>query len=309
MFKKVLSAILTISLITGLTACGNKEVIETKEASSTSAGDKKIQVVVTFNPMREFAEAIGKDKIEIKTIVPEGMEPHDFEPKPRDMESINKADIFVYNGLGMEAWVEKTLEAVDNKSINVVGAYNGAELIANEDEEEIEEHGQFDPHIWLSLKEAKVQAKNIKDALVKADEKNKDFYEANYNEFTSKLDALYNEYKDKFRTLANKNFVTGHAAFGYICRDFGLVQKSVEDVFAEGEPTMQKLKELTEFSKKNNIKTIFMEELASPKVSETLAQEVGAKVEKIYTIESKEDGKDYIASMRENLDRIYNSLK
>jgi zinc transport system substrate-binding protein len=237
------------------------------------------------------------------------MEPHDFEPKPRDMESINKADIFVYNGLGMEAWVEKTLQAVDNENINIVATYNGAELIANEDEEEIKEHGQFDPHLWLSLKEAKVQAKNIKDALVKADEGNKEFYETNYSEFSLKLDTLYNEYKKKFDALTNKNFVTGHAAFGYICRDFGLVQKSVEDVFAEGEPTMQKLKELTEFSKENNIKTIFMEELASPKVSETLAQEVGAKVEKIYTIESKEDGKDYIASMRENLDRIYNSLK
>jgi len=87
------------------------------------------------------------------------------------------------------------------------------------------------------------------------------------------------------------------------------MQNSVEDVFSEGEPTAQKLKELIELSKKNKIKVIFMEELASPRVSETLAKEVGAEVQKIYTIESNEENKDYIQSMEENLSNIYNSLK
>jgi zinc transport system substrate-binding protein len=235
-----------------------------------------------------------------------------------------KAKVFVYNGLDMESWVGKTLESISNKELIVVESSKGAELIKNthdeehhdgeeheEDEkhEDEHEHGEYDPHLWLSLKEAKVQTKNIRDALVQADSINKDFYEKNYEEFAKKLDELYNEYKKKFDTVQSKYFITGHAAFGYLCRDFGLEQKSVEDVFAEGEPTPQKLKGLADFSKKNNIKTIFMEELASPKVSETLAREVGAKVEKIYTIESREDNKDYIQSMRDNLEKVYNSLK
>ena len=257
----------------------------------------KVSVVVSFNPLREFAAAVGGDKVQIKVIVPEGMEPHDFEPKPRDMETISKAKIFVYNGLGMEGWVEKTLIAIDNISLEVVDASQGAELI------------ESDPHIWLSLKEAKNEAKNIKEALVKVDSLNKDYYEKNYAAYAAKLDTLYEEYKAKFNSITNKDFVTGHAAFAYLCRDFGLKQSSVEDVFAEGEPTPQKMEEMIEFSKANNIKVIFTEELASPEVSKTIARELGAKVEKIYTIESKEDNKDYIESMRDNLEKIYSSLK
>lgn len=307
--KKIISVILSACIITTLAGC-SKATIATKEEATKNEQNtqSKLQVVVSFNPLKEFAEAVGKDKIDVKTIIPEGVEPHDFEPKIKDMENISKANLFVYTGFGMESWVEKTLSAIDNNNLVIVDSSKGIDPIKNEGEE-IEEHGQFDPHIWLSLREAKIQTENIKDALVKTDEINKDFYEKNFQEFSSELDNLYNEYKGKFDGVANKNFVTGHAAFGYLCRDFGLIQNSVEDVFAGGEPTPKKLKELVELSKENKIKVIFMEELASPRVSETLAKEVGADVQKIFTIESNEENKNYIESMKENLSNIYNSLK
>lgn len=303
--KKIISVILSACIISTLVGC-SKSTIAQKEDNQVN--QSKIQVVVAFNPLKQFAEAVGKDKIEVKTIIPEGVEPHDFEPKIRDMEDISKAGLFVYTGFGMESWIEKTLSSIDNKNLVVVDSSIGVDPIKTVGEE-IKEHGQYDPHIWLSVREAKIQTKNIKDALVKADVINKDFYEKNFEEFSKELDKLYNEYKTKFQGVTNKNFVTGHAAFGYLCRDFGLLQNSVEDVFAEGEPTPQKLKELVELSKKNEIKVIFMEALASPRVSETLAKEVGAKVQKIYTIESNEENKSYIQSMQENLSNIYNSLK
>ncbi|MBU3111515.1 metal ABC transporter substrate-binding protein [Clostridium lacusfryxellense] len=303
MLKKIIGLILLTCIIGTLVGCSNSAT-DAKEKHDSS----KIQVVVSFNPLKEFAQAVGKDKIEVTTVVPEGVEPHDFEPKIKDMENITKADLFVYTGFGMESWVDKTLTAIDDKNLVVVNSSTGIDPIKNQGEE-IEEHGQYDPHIWLSLKESKIQTKNIKDALVKADPTNKVFYEKNFQEFSGKLDKLYNEYIVKFEGLQNKNFVTGHAAFGYLCRDFGLKQNSVEDVFSGGEPTPQKIKELVELSKKNKIKVIFMEELASPRVSETLATEVGASVQKIYTIESNEDKKTYIESMEDNLSNIYNSLK
>lgn len=290
-----------ISTFTLLAACTAKNNIETKDNS-------KVQVVVTFNALREFAEAVGKDKIQVKTIVPNGTEPHDFEPKARDLESLQKSIIFVYNGLGMEPWVEKTLEVTDNKNLITVDSSTGFNLIKNT-EEEIEEHGEYDPHIWLSLKGAQSQAKNIRDALIKADPQNKDFYEKNYADFSSKLEDLFSEYAGKLNTVPNKNFVTGHAAFAYLCRDFGLKQNSIEDVFSEGEPSAKKMKELVDYSRENNIKVIFMEDMASPKVSDTLAKEVGAKTERIHTLESKEENKDYLESMRANLEKIYTSLK
>lgn len=304
MLKKLTMYMLLSCTILTFTACSSKKV-ENHSASSQS----KVEVVVTFNAMREFAAAVGKDKVDIVTIIPDGTEPHDFEPKAKDFESLSNAKVFVYNGFGMEAWVNKALEAVNNKSLVSVEASSGFAAIKNSDADEIKEHGQNDPHVWLSLKGAENEAKNIKDALVKVDASNKDYYEKNYNDFASQLDALYDEYNKKFLTVRNKSFVTGHAAFAYLCRDYGLNQNSVEDVFAEGEPSAKKLKELTDFCTENMIKTIFVEDMVSPKVSDTLAKEVGAKVEKIHTIESKDDNKDYIQCMRENLDMIYNSLK
>jgi zinc transport system substrate-binding protein len=308
MIRKLITAVLIAALPLTFIGCSNNVKGEDKSTMNKEEAKDKISVVVSFNPLREFAEAVGGDKVEVKVIVPEGMEPHDFEPKARDMENITKAKVFVYNGLGMEGWVPKTLQVINNKDLEIVDGSKGADLIKSA-KEEANEHGEYDPHIWLSLKEAKNEAKSIKEALVKVDSSNKEYYEANYNSFAEKLDKLYEEYKVKFESISNKNFVTGHAAFGYLCRDFALKQLSVEGVFAEGEPTPQKMKELVDFSKNNNIKVIFMEELASPEVSNTIAKEIGAKVEKIYTIESKEDNKDYIQSMRENLEKIYNSLK
>jgi zinc transport system substrate-binding protein len=250
---------------------------------------------------------VGGDRIEVQTVVPEGTEPHDFEPKARDMENISRAKLFVYNGLGMENWAADVLDSISSKSLIVVEASKGCSLIEN-GQEEAKEHGQYDPHTWLSLKEAKVEAANTRDGLIKADPEGRDTYEKNYNTFAGKLDALYNEYKPKFDAAQNKHFVTGHAAFGYLCRDFGLQQNSVEDVFAAGEPSPRKIADLIDYCRANNVKTVFVEEMVSPKVSETLANEIGGRVEKIYTIESKEEGRDYIESMRENLNRILKSF-
>ncbi|MBU3190178.1 metal ABC transporter substrate-binding protein [Clostridium bowmanii] len=304
MLKKLTIFILFSFTLLTFTACGSKN-----SETNTVPSQGKTKVVVTFNAMREIASAVGKDKVNILTIIPEGTEPHDFEPKAKDLENLNDAKIFMYNGLGMEAWVDKVLQSIDNKTLISVDSSKGSNAIKNIDSDEIEEHGQYDPHLWLSLKGAKNQAKNVKDALMKADSSNKDYYEKNYNDFALQLDTLYDEYNKKFLAVSNKSFVTGHAAFAYLCRDYGLTQNSVEDVFAAGEPSAKKLKELTNFCNKNNIKTIFVEDMVSPKVSNALAKEVGAKVETIHTIESKEDNKDYVECMRENLEMIYNSLK
>lgn len=305
MYKKILAIITIFILIFSLSACGNKKTNEASQNSNevSNSSEGKVNVVVSFNPLREFAQAIGVDKVNVVTIVEGGVEPHDFEPKAKDLESINNADIFVYNGVGMESWVDKVLKNINNKEILVVDSSKGANLIKTSD------GGNYDPHIWLSLKEAKVQSNNIKEALIKTDPSNKEYYEKNYKEFADKLDELYNEYQEKFKDIHNKKFVTGHAAFSYICRDFNLEQNSIEGVYSEGEPSAKKLAELVDYVKENNVKTIFAEENASPDVSETLANEVGAKVEKIYSLEVQEDGKDYIESMKENLEKIYSSLK
>jgi len=292
MGRKVLGIILIIAALFSFSACTDK---------NEGTGNGKISVIASFNPMAELVRAVGGDKVEIYTIVPDGTEPHDFELKAKDIVKLSEAKIFVYNGAGMESWAQDAIKASGSTELIAVDASNGCSFIKS--------GTAVDPHLWLSLKEAKVQAFNIKEALVKADPSNKEYYENNYSAFSTSLEGLYDEYKAKFDGLKNKNFVTGHAAFAYFCRDYGLKQSSIENVFAEGEPTAKKLAELVEYCRSNEVHTVFMEELASPKVSETLANEIGAKVEKIYTLESSEGNDSYLEGMRKNLELVYESLK
>ncbi|MEA4893932.1 MAG: metal ABC transporter substrate-binding protein [Oscillospiraceae bacterium] len=298
--KKAAVVTLCLLMLLSFAACGSRQTAG--EASG------KIKVTVTFNALREFAEAVGGDKVQVSTIIPDGTEPHDFEPKAQDMVGLSEARIFVYNGLGMESWAENAITAAGNKALITVNASEGITPIGNTDSDEISEHGQYDPHIWLSLKCAETEAANIKDALIEADSANRDYYETNCEDYTASLEKLYNEYAEKFGSITKKTFVTGHAAFAYLCRDFGLSQNSVEDVFAEGEPSARQLTELVDYCRQSGITTIFAEEMASPEVSQTLADAVGAKVETIYTIESAEDGMSYLERMESNLEKIYTSL-
>ncbi len=304
MFKKWAVALFCLAVSLCFGACNSGSSTD----AGTSANDTEtIKISVTFDAMKEFAEAIGGDHVTVSTIIPDGVEPHAFEPKAQDLVNLSEARILIYNGLGMESWIDDAIAAVDNESLVTVCASDGVTPIRNEGEE-VKEHGQYDPHTWLSLKCAEIEVGNIKDALVEADPDNAADYESNYTAYITSLENLYQEYAEKFAAVEKDSFVTGHAAFGYLCRDFHLSQNSVEDVFAEGEPSAQQLTELVQYCKDHAVTTIFAEELASAEVSETLAKEVGAKVETIDTMAGSENGKTYLKRMEENLRKIYASL-
>lgn len=295
MKKKIIASCLAMLMGVMLIGCGSNSKSESKNNT-----EDKLNIMVSIYPLKEFTEKIAGDKAEVKCLVPDNMEPHDYEPKTKDFGDLAKSDAFIYNGLGMETWVDQVNEIIKDKNVVI--------LDSSENVDVRKEGEAVDPHTWLSLKNAEVQSENIKNTLIKLDEKNKEYYEDNYEKFKEELENLYNEYKPKFDSLAKKDFITGHAAFGYLCRDYGLTQKSVENLFGEGEPTPKQLEDLVNFCKENNIKTVFSESLASPKVSETLAKEVGANVVPIMTLESKEDDKGYIEAMKYNLDEIYKCL-
>lgn len=295
MKKKIIVGVLASLTAIMLIGCG----ANTKNKVEDKTNDK-LKVTVSIYPLKEFADKIGGDKVDVTCLVPDNMEPHDYEPKTKDFENLIKSKVFIYNGLGMESWVDKVNETIKENDVVIVNSSDGVEVRKEGD--------ATDPHIWLSLKNAQIQSDNIKNIFIKLDEKNKDYYEENYNKFKEELQNVYKEYQPKFNNLEKKDFITGHAAFGYLCKEFDLNQKSVENLFGEGEPTPKQLESLVNFCKQNNIKTVFSESLASPKVSETLAVEVGAKVVPIYTLESKEDDKNYVEAMKYNLDQIYKCL-
>ena len=306
----------------------------------------KLAVAASFDAMQELTKIVGQDKVYIHTIIPPGVGAHHFEPKAGDLKFLMDAKAVVYNGLGMEPWFDEALHAVKRENIRKICASDGIDPIKltsshhhedehhhddehdhdhddhdehhhddehdhdhdDDHEEHHHHHGDTDPHAWLSLESAKVMVQNIAAGLSEADPANASFYKANAATFVSEADALLQKYRDNFSKLTKHHFVVGHAAFGYLCRDLGLEQNSVRGVFSAGEPNAKQLAKLADYCNQYGITTVFSENAASPQVSETLAKEVGATVQKIYTIESAEDGLSYMERMTSNIEKIYKSL-
>lgn len=306
--KKIISVILSVAVASSVFAgC----------ASIRNKSDSKLNVYTSFYAMYDFTEKIGGDKINITNLVPAGIEPHDWEPTTTDITNLNKADVLVYNGASMEHWVDKVVSSLENKDLITVEASKGMSLMEGHDEEEggnVKDAISYDPHVWLSIKGAKTEMETIKNALVKADSKNADYYEGNYNNYAEKFDALDKEYTDTLSTVPNKDIIVAHQAFGYLCKDYGLNQVAIEGLSADSEPDPARMTEIIKFAKENKVKIIFFEELVSPKVAETIANEIGAKTAVLNPLEGLSDddiknGEDYLTIMKSNLEELKSALK
>ena len=242
--------------------------------SQPSQQGGKLQVVASFYPMYDFAKNVGGDRVEVTSLIPTGVEPHDFEPTPSDIKTLSSARVLVLNGVIEDAWAPKLLEGIDNPNLTVVDASRGVRLVASED---ADTPGN-DPHIWLDPVNAKKQVANIRDALEKADPDGKDYYEANANAYMAKLDALDSEFRATMATCKNKNMIITHATLAYFCKEYGCKQVPVEGVNAEGEPTPQVVAAIVEQARAKNITVVFVEKLYSPRVAQTIANEIGGKV-------------------------------
>ncbi|SHI73658.1 zinc transport system substrate-binding protein [Geosporobacter subterraneus DSM 17957] len=281
--------------------------------------EEKLLVYASFYPMYDFATKIGGDKAEVRMMVPPGVEAHDWEPTAKLMGEIEKADVLIYNGLDMEPWADKLLGAIQNDKLITVEAVEGIELLKTEEEAEDEHeeedhaHGEFDPHVWLDPMNAMKQAENIKNAFIQADEANKDYYEANYQEFAKKLIALDEQFKQELSSLKRKEIVVAHAAFGYLTNRYGLEQIAIRGISPQEEPSAAKMAEISKFAKQHDVKYIFFETLTNPKLAEVLAREVGAQTMVLNPLEGLTEeelkaGKDYFAVMEENLAALKKAL-
>lgn len=313
--KKIFTTFLSLTLVAGMLAgCSTK-----KQNEEIKDSNKKT-VYTSFYPIYDFTKKIAGDKLNVINIVPVGSEPHDYELTVNDRKKLEKSDAIIYNGAGMEEWVDDLKDAMKKSNALFVDTSEGIKVEKGHGEDEHDksdkhshEH-EFDPHIWLSPVNAKKQLENIKNAIVKMDSENKDYYESNYKKYSEEFDKLDKEYKEELKPFKDKSIVVSHEAFGYICKAYGIKQLGIEGLSPESEPSPSKMSEIVDFVKKNNIKVIFFEELVSPKVAEAIAKEASVKVEMLNPLEGLSDedikaGKDYISVMRDNLKSIVNSFK
>ena len=278
-----LTAIALTLTIASLTACSGPSVKE-EEAKTP------LQVTVSIVPQEYFVKRIGGDRVSVNAMIQPGTDPHTYEPKPEQLKTTARSQAYFKIGVSLEdAWKDR-LNSV-NQQMLIVDTSQGVDkipLTAEHDHDHDHDHDHskeekhqagkntLDPHIWLSPKRVKAQAKTIYQTLAQLDPGQEAIYRANFEKFRQELDALDQEIRQNLAGVKNPKFMVFHPEWGYFAQDYGLEMIAIE---IEGnEPSAAQLSQLIKQAKKENIKVIFAQPEFSQKSAETIAREIGGKV-------------------------------
>ncbi|MBS3977456.1 MAG: zinc ABC transporter substrate-binding protein [Syntrophomonadaceae bacterium] len=330
MKAKVFSLVLLLGATLFLFGCGGRTA---SAPEPQVAAFSPIKVIATFYPVAFLAEQVGGERAEVVSLVPPGAEAHHWEPTARQMSLLQEAQVFVFNGAGMEPWAERLVQLPENQRLIVVEASSGLELLKyihlpaeqekkhdhnhrhtkDHDQKEGESlkkdehhHGEYDPHVWLDPLLTKQMAANIAAGLKQADPEGAAIYQKNLAALQERLNNLHARYQAALHDKAGQAIVTSHAAFGYLTHRYGLVQVPIMGLSPEAEPSPAQMARLVRMVRETGVKFIFSETLANPRIAETLAKEVGAQVLILNPLEglTKEQelaGEDYFSIMEKNL--------
>jgi zinc transport system substrate-binding protein len=277
--------------------------------------NEKITVVASFYPLYEFASRVVGDRAEVSSLVPAGVEPHDWEPTAEDVLRGRSADMLVINGAGFESWVD------DVKATVVANTSEGIKFDYEEEKGEGEdEHGHgsdggVNPHIWLDPMLAKHQVDKIRNVIVSADPVNADYYNENSDRFAEELDSLDAFIRSELADCEKLDFIAFHDAFVHFSERYGLRQHSIHGVSPEGEILPQTIQHIVELANELDINVIYSEDLIDSRLADTIANEIpGGKVLVLSPIEgiSREEqaaGIGYIDKMKQNIANLKEGLE
>lgn len=272
-----------------------------------SSISNKVRVVASFYPIFDFVKKVGGDRVEVSSLIPVGIEPHDYEPTIQQVQNAQTADMLVINGGGFE---EEWVKDIDAEFL--LDASVGLNLTGHVREKS---NGSMDPHIWLDPTLAKQQVEKIRDGLIKVDPANTAYYNENANRFISELDSLDRTIKSELSNCEKKDFIAFHNAFSYFASRYGLTQHSIQGVSPEAEVLPQRLQQTINLARDMGLDTVYSEELADPRFASVIAQEIpNGKVLVLSPIEGidKEEqnaGVDYLDKMKENIENLKVGLK
>lgn len=305
--KKIVYLLIAIMLI--LCGCGNQESIK---------NDKK-SVVVTIFPLYDWVREIVGDSegIELTLLMNKGVDLHNYQASASDIIKITDSDLFIYNGGESDEWIEDILK--ENKKLNSFSVMESIEDLLKQEEEkegmqedeheQVHEEGEFDEHIWLSLKNAKASCNIILNELVKLDPENKDKYQANYDRYINELDKLDAEYEKAVSSSSKKVLLfADRFPFRYLVDDYGIdYYAAFKGCSAESEASFDTIKILAEKTDELNLKYVMILENSEEKIANAV---INSTVNKNQTIESLDslqsttlaDNRSYLDVMSSNLE-------
>lgn len=292
---------LLLPLIALLSAC------KPAADSETAASSGKLRVLATFLPIHAHAAAIAGDRAVVESLIAGDIGAHDFSPRPGDMQRIAEAHVLVFNGAGMEPWLEELTQKSAKSTLKKVDLSTGIELLANPRalDGEAHHHEEPNPHLWLDPVLAIQQAETLRDALIAADPEGSGVYQENSANYIAKLRALDADFKKILGSLPSKKLVTFHDAFPYLAKRYGLETIGYISSFPERDPSPAELAKLIERIRVANVKVLFAETGYEPALLQRIANDTGTKVSTLDTLEVGELGAHaYLIGMRSNLDAL-----
>jgi ABC-type Zn uptake system ZnuABC Zn-binding protein ZnuA len=277
-----------------------------------TAADRKLRIVTSFLPIQSHTTAITGRHAEVVQLLGKDTGPHDFQLSPSDIKKLADADLLIINGAGIEDWLDDLVKKSGNKSLVVVDTSKGIKLVESPEEVAIaggghghhhHHHGHGgNPHIWLDPVIAQKQAANIVVALQQADPARAAVYAENGEAYRAKLAALDAEYRATLTPLPNKNLVTFHDAFPYLADRYGLNYVGAIAEFPEKDPTPRQLASLVDKIRDLKVGVLFAETGYAPGLLQRIAEQTGAKVSTLDTLEVGQGKPDaYLKRMESNL--------
>ncbi len=302
--KKPLVLLTALPLVTLLAACGPSA----KEEGTTS-------VVTSFYALSFVAERVGGSFVTINNLTSPGTEPHDLELKPKQVAAVQDADLVIYE----EHFQTAVDEAVDQAGRSDDDTIDFAALIemlpsqgaSNEEEahhaDDGHDHGDDDPHVWLDPTTMVKLAEAVSTRLADLDPEHAADFTANAAALIAELAALDEEFSTGLQECRTRTIVTSHAAFQYLAARYDLTQVPIAGLDPTNEPSPAQLGDITRLVRAEKITTIFTEELVSPAIADTIANETGATTATLDPIEGLSDttkNETYLTLMRKNLDNL-----
>ncbi len=291
--RHVLAA--SVLAVATLAGCGN--------ADGTGSGGK-VDVVASFYPLEFVAEKVGGDRVQVTTLTAPGVEPHDLELTPKQVGSLTDATVVLYEK-GLQPAVD---EAVEQNAADAGFDVSGpAKLIATGAELEEDHQGGLDPHFWLDPTRLADVADAVAAKLGERDPDGAAGYRERAAALRKELTALDSEFTTGLQTCRLKTFVTTHEAFGYLAKRYGLEMVGIAGLSPDAEPSPARIKEVQDVVRREQVTTIFYEELVSPKVAESIARDLKVRTAVLSPVEGLADANatdDYLSLMRTNLNEL-----
>ncbi len=298
--KKVLLFLFAVIMIISFTACGKVTV------NTDPEHNQETLIVTSFYPMYIFTRNItdGVKGVRVVNMTePQTGCLHDYQLVPADIKVLEKADIFVINGAGMESFLEKIISQLPK--LTIIEGAKDMDLLEND-------NGEKNPHVWVSISGAIQEVKNITEGLVKADTANETAYRKNSDEYVKRLEILKISMHEALKDIKIKDIVTFHEAFPYFAHEFDLNIISIIEREPGSEPSAGELADTIKSINDANVKVLFAEPQYSAKAAESIAAQTGAK---IYVLDPVVTGpkeaalENYEKTMEENLNVLTEALK